>query len=756
MVRIALAICLLAATVPANAQAPSPQASATQRVPTIQERRARAPFPIPAATGPITVDGAVTEGQWETALKLELNYEVRPGENTPPPVRTEVFLVYDDRALYVAFKAYDNTPSAIRARYRDRDNAFNDDWVGILLDTFNDERRAYEFFSNPLGVQMDMFMDDVSGNEDNAWNAIWESKGRITETGYEVEFAIPFTQLRFQTTAGAQPQTWGIDLMRSYPRVNRHHITLFPRIRGENSYLGQEEKVSGFAGIRAGQNLEIVPTVTTVRSDARADFPRGQMRNTRADGDFGLTTKWGITPNVTFNATFNPDFSQVEADAVQLDLNTQFALFFNETRPFFLENADFFVTPRLQLLHTRQIVQPNGAVKLTGKTGRHAFGFFAAQDGATGVILPGFESSRTRLLEDDTLASVGRYRFDVGSNSTVGAMITDRRGGDYFNNVISIDGRHRFSTADSIQGTLAFSSVQDAASIAALTSAGRRTDIATEVHFDHSVRNWNAYTNFRERGKDFRSDLGFITQVDIRRFEYGGARTWQGDGDKFYSRMQISGNFDQTERTDRALIERELEGYFSLNSKRESFMQFGGGRRTYVFNGVRFDQRFQSVFAEMRASANLFFGSNVNWGEWIDFSHTRPADQLQMRPFVNANLGRHLAIQYSHQINRLKVEGGELFLAQVPEMRINYQRDTRTMFRAILQYTNVGRDPLLFVNPVASENRDLFAQLLFSYKVNPQTAMYVGYVSGASGTDEFAMTHANQTLFAKFSYAWLR
>ncbi|MBI4263130.1 MAG: carbohydrate binding family 9 domain-containing protein [Acidobacteria bacterium] len=716
--------------------------------------RTRAPFPIPATTASVTLDGAVTESLWEDALTLELRYEVRPGENIPPPVRTEMLLAHDDRNLYVAFRCYDDDPAAIRARFSDRDTMWNDDFVGVVLDTFNDERRAYEFFANPLGVQGDMLMDDVSGNEDAAWNAIWDSAGRITEAGYEVEMVIPFSQLRFQTASG--PQTWGLDGIRSYPRRDRHHLTLFPRIRGENSYLAQEEKISGFSGIRPGQNLEVIPTVTALRSDARADFPRGRLTNLRSEGDLGVTAKWGITPNITVNGTINPDFSQVEADAVQLDVNNQFALFFGETRPFFLEGSDFFRTSRLNLLHTRQVAQPNGALKVSGKTGRHAFGLFSAQDETTTIILPESQRSRTRVLDAETVATVGRYRFDVGDNSTVGAMVTDRRGGRYFNNVVAIDSRHRFSAADSISATLAYSSTTDAPSIAALTSADRRSAAAVDVLYNHSVRNWNAYATYRGHGKDFRADLGFITQVDVRRWEAGGGRIWHGDQTRFYNRIQVSGNFDQTEDEDRSLIEREWEGYIFLNGRRESFVQWGGGRRTFVFGGVRFDQVFQGAYGELRPSQAVQFSLGVNWGDWIDFAHTRAARQRTIRPGVNLNYGRHLAVRVRHIYDTLDVAGGRLFSAHVPELRLIYQRDVRTLVRAIVQYTGVSRDARLYLDAVNRESRDLFAQLLFSYKVNAQTALYFGYVSGARGTEEFALTHANRTLFAKVGYAWLR
>ena len=716
-------------------------------------RPPRTPFPIPLMTAP-TLDGAITEPSWGTALALELRYEIRPGENTPPPVRSEVFLGHDEHHLYVAFRCHDDNPAAIRARFAERDEAFSDDWVGVVLDTFNDERRAYEFLSNPLGVQMDMLMDDVTGNEDSSWNAIWKSSGRITQTGYEVEIAIPFSQIRFQATGGS-PQTWGVDLMRSYPRRDRAQFTLFPRIRGENSYLGQEEKLSGFKGIQAGQNIEIVPTFTAVRSDARAAFPDGAFSRLSADGDFGLSARWGITPNITFNGTINPDFSQIEADSVQLDVNNQFALFFNETRPFFLEGADFFATPRLNLLHTRQIVQPQGAAKITGKVGRHTFGVLAAQDETTAIILPGFEGSRTRLLDADTLATVGRYRIDVGENSTLGGMVTDRRGGGYFNNVVAIDGRHRFTTADSLQGTIAYSTARDAASIAPLTSDTGRSGTAVELLLEHSVRTWNVWAEYGAKDRDFRADLGFITQVDVRRWEVGGGRTWHGEESNFYNSININANVDQTTRLDGTLLEREAEAYASINGARESFAQVGAGVRKRVFNGVTFDEQFQSVYGEMRPSADIKLGASANWGDAIDFAHTRAGRERTVRPFVAINYGRHVAMNYGHVFNSLNVPGGRLFFAHVPELRVGYQHNVRTRLRAILQYTGLSRDPEVYTNQVSRENRDLFAQLLFSYKVNPQSAVYLGFSTGARGTEEFSLTPAHRTVFAKVSYAWL-
>ena len=330
-------------------------------------RQGRPPLRIQRAASKIAIDGSLDEPAWQTAATMELRYETRPAENTAPPVRTEIFLAYDEDHFYMAFRAHDPNPSEIRAHVTDRDKAFSDDFVGVVLDTFNDERRAFEFFVNPLGVQMDMFQDDVSGNEDESWDAIWDSAGKITASGFEVEIAIPWSSLRFPRAEG--DQTWGFDALRFYPRTQRHRISSHPLDRNITCYLCQASKMTGFAGVTPGKNVEIAPTVTANRTDRREDDLLDRpIREGSYETELGLTAKWGITPSLTLNAAINPDFSQVEADAAQLDVNTQFALFFPEKRPFFLEGADFFRSP-FEAVFTRNVANPGLGGQAHGQGG---------------------------------------------------------------------------------------------------------------------------------------------------------------------------------------------------------------------------------------------------------------------------------------------------------------------------------------------------------------------------------------------------
>ena len=396
------------------------------------------------------VDGVLDEPAWENALVLKIAYEWLPGDNTPAPVDTDVLITHNRTHVYVGFRCFDPEPQKIRAHLMDRDaidTFIQDDHISIMFDTFNDERRAFQFRVNALGVQADANFSELEGYEDFSWDAIWKSAGKITEFGYVVEIAIPFNQLRFPKSE--QPILWGFEADRSYPRTVRHRLSTLGRDRDRSCILCQSNKLLGFANVSSGKNLEFDPTLTVTRTDNREDFPDGPMENGAVDVEPGITARWGITPNLILNATVNPDFSQVEADVAQLDVNTRFALRYPEKRPFFLEGADFFLTP-MEALFTRTVYDPLWGAKMTGKLGRNAIGIFTTQDRYNNLIFPANEGSQSTSLEENVFSGVVRYRRDIGSGSTMGVLYTGRSGDDYYNHVGGIDGFLRLSETDTI------------------------------------------------------------------------------------------------------------------------------------------------------------------------------------------------------------------------------------------------------------------------------------------------------------------
>jgi hypothetical protein len=709
-------------------------------------------YAIERVASAITVDGVIDAAEWANVKPIDVAFETFPGNNIAARVRTEAYLGYDDKNLYVGFRAFDPNTGAIRAHLTDRDSAYQDDFIGIAIDTFNDERRAFEFFVNPLGVQMDLTNNDLTGNEDDSWDAIWSSSGKIHSDRWEVEMAIPFSQIRFKES-GTDVQTWGIDIVRIYPREQRYRLGLHKQNRNRSCYVCQMSKLTGFRGITPGRNVEISPTVTTQRTDARPE-----LGSPLASGSFktepGVTARWGMTPNLTLNAAVNPDFSQIEADSAQLDINNTFALFFNEKRPFFLEGADFFETP-FSIVYTRTIAEPDWGAKLTGKEGNHGGGVFISRDAKTQLLIPGSQGSSLTTLNERNLTGVLRYRRDFGKTANLGATFTARQGGEYANRVGGIDGYWRVTQSDTVTAQVLSSSTKYPDSVEADGGNGH----AVFARYRHGTRNWYWAARFEDVSDGFRADTGFMPRVDYRLGIAALERAWwPKDGQKtWWTRVFWGGDWDRTEESSSGIVlEEELETWVGFGGPKQSFFHFDVGTRNRHYNGMDFDgETFVNLFAEITPLKSIYASLELNAGDQIDFTNTQPATRVRIAPFMRWRATRHLQLQLGHTNERLDVDGGRLYTANLSELRAVYQFNVRMFVRALIQYTDIQRDPSLY-DDTAIEGRSklLFPQLLFSYKVNPQTVLFVGYSSTRVGDERIDVTEADRTLFVKVGYAW--
>ena len=749
-----LAAALMVVAFPALAQ----QATTT-KVP-IKAKQYR----VESSSEPIKVDGVLDEAAWKTAQPMEFDAETSPGDNIVPPARTVGYMTYDQKNLYVAFQAFDPKPSEIRAHLSDRDTAFSDDFVGVVLDTFNDNRRAFEFFVNPLGVQMDLIQDDTNRNEDSSWDAIWNTAGRITAEGYIVEMAIPFTSIRFPRTDAEQ--TWGVDMVRIYPRSSRHRLGLQGQDRNRNCYLCQSSRVTGFRGITPGRDIELDPTLTAQHTSVRTGFPAGDLSSGGADVDAGLTARWGITPNLTLNAAINPDFSQIEADSVQLDINTQFALFFNEKRPFFLEGYDFFKGP-MQAVYTRTVADPKFGLKTTGRLGKSTIGAYVAEDEITQLIIPGVEGSSPATIAGTNRSSAFRYRYNVGETSSIGAMLTTRDGDGYNNRVYGIDGTFRFTPKDTITAQILGTQGQYPLAIqSAYGQPATTSDIGGRIQYRHNSKHLFYGATYEDIGTEFRADSGFIPQIG---YKYGNAvveySIYGEKGKNWYSRWWFGGDYDDMRQQSGELIEQELEGWAVVQGPMQSFAQIVTGTRNQRFADTDFETQFLHWNLEARPIGDLLVFLSGTFADQIDFANVQLGERLRVGGGVQWNIGMRTKINMSHSYEDLDVPGGRLFSAEVTQLRAVYQFNIRMFARAILQYTDITRDPDLYKHSDPSRRfKRMFPQLLFSYKVNPQTVFFAGY-SGTRLGGEFrdplgapidvGFTEADRTFFLKLGYAWL-
>jgi hypothetical protein len=713
--------------------------------------RTQPSFRVERLQGEVRVDGRLDDAAWQLPPTFELAYEIRPAENQPAPVRTEVWVTYDTSSLYVAFRAHDDDPSQIRARFSDRDTAFADDSVGILLDTFNDQRRAFQFFVNPLGVQMDFTYNEMTSNEDVSWDAIWDSAGRITDTGYEVEIRIPFSSLRFPSGSGEM--TWGVNAVRIYPRDQRYQFGLNPIARGNNCFLCQTSTLTGVAGVAPARSVELHPTVTSAMTGRRSSFPHGSFDNGDPDTQAGLNAQWGITPNMMLTGTINPDFSQVEADAAQLQVNTQFALFFPEKRPFFLEGADLFDS-RINAVYSRNIAEPEWGLKLTGKSGKNAIGAIVAQDRRTNFLLPSSEGSALASVESENLSTILRYRRDLFGRTTGGVFYTGREGDGYHNRMLGGDILFRWKTTEALRVELLGSQTQYPTAIATRTGHhGELTGHALRAVYQHTSRNWMYYAMLRDVAPGFRGDLGFIPRTDFRELAGALERAWY-PGRRGWTQARLAFEGGELEDHRGNHLERRAQLIGWAQGPRQSMVSAEVRSSDVSYRGQLFDTDSFGLYGEIQAMPDLQLFAGASIGRQVDFANVRQGEQLRFDPGMNLNLGRHLRLRLSHSWEALDVDDGRLFTANLTQMRATYQMNVRSFVRWVGQHVDIERDPALYSFPIDGRSRDFVNQLLFSYKVNPLTVLFLGYSDTHVGTSQIDLTQQSRTLFFKIGYAW--
>jgi len=618
---------------------------------------------IPKTSENIDIDGVLDDSAWKNALKLTLNYEVDPGENITPPVETEVYLMYSNKYLYVGFIALDPNPEQIRARISERDNSFADDWVGIILDTYNDERRTYEFLCNPLGVQTDMIQSNY-GASGRSWDAVWNSHARITDNGYIVEMAIPFRALNFHRSDSTQ--IWGVDAVRSYPREVRHHIGLFPRNRDINSYMSQADKLVGFQGATPGRNIEIDPTFSTVITQEKIN---GEFENTNERYDPGLTAHWGFSPSMKLSLAINPDFSQIEADAAQLNVNRQFARYYPERRPFFLEGADFFGFG-LPVIRFRSFADPEWGVKIAGKQGENSIGFCIVEDSITNILLPTSFSTYSTSIDKKNLGTVLRYRRDIGVSSTAGFILTDREGDDYYNRMGGAGFNFNFTRYDRLTFTGGYSQTKYPEEIS--TNYGE-PDTAFNGWsllggYYHNSRNMDWWLNFWVMDPNFRGDLGFIYQSDYKNVSCGSNFKWYNSPDNWYNFVSVGWSYAHEKNFGDTLIYKDLSIFFNLAGLHQSDFSASVHYGKNTYQGLEFDNNYASFFSGFRPSGLVCMSIYTRYGDQIDYTNVELGKRTNINPYIEFNLGRNIYIEVNHEYENLSIDQGRLYTANLKKI----------------------------------------------------------------------------------------
>jgi hypothetical protein len=724
---------------------------------------------ITRTTGPITVDGDLSDPGWRGATRVDTWYETNPGDNVPPKVRSVGYVTYDDKFIYAGFEFFDSDPSQIRAPFHDRDALSSGfDFGGIVLDPRNDGRTGYEFLATPRGIQYDAINDDTTGNETSAPDFYWDSVGRITNDGWILEIRIPFSSLRY---TGSGPQTWGIMLYRNYPRDFRYQIFSTRLPRGSSCFVCRSNVLTGLEGLPSGDHVVLAPYASAKQEAAPSGALGSRLVAGPSEATGGLDAKWIPDPDHAFDVAINPDFSQVESDVAKITANERFALNYPEKRPFFLEGTELFSTP-VQAVYSRAITSPRWGLRATGKLDSTAYTVLVADDrGGGSAIVPGPDFSSFAPQDFSSRVGVARVRHDIG-RSFVSLLLTDREveGGGY-NRVIGPDFQWRPSDTDTVTGQFlaSVSETPNRPELAAEWDGRRLTGGAADVWWVHETKTYDVNAEVKAFGEGFRADDGFVPQVGFRESYAEVGYTWHPTGvlSKVRAFALTDPMWDNEGRQMRNLVAGGvvLNGLWNLYAKLwwygDRWRVGREGDDPAAFRMIPQNQfRFSVEVTPSQFLSDIYLEGIV--GEQIDWANARPGRgaSLILSAVLQPTNHLSLAVDASRRwVDAEPVDGGprrRLFTAQVERLKATYTFSSRLYARVIGQYERTDTDPALYLDAVDARSGSLAGSGLLAYKLNWQTVVFVGYGDDRT-LDEFGhLQRSGRQFFLKTSYAFQR
>jgi Domain of unknown function (DUF5916) len=753
----------------------------------------RAPRVADAGSSEVVIDGSISEAVWQRAVMLTGFSLHQPIDGRPSPDSTEVLLWYSPNAMYFAIRAFEphGGGSAVRATLADRDRVSADDNVEIHLDTFGNRRRAFVFIVNPLGIQGDGTKSEgggfmpgsniMPGQNDLSPDFLWQSKGRVTEWGYEVELRVPFSALRYP---GGDSQDWGLQIVRNVQHSG-YQETWTPARRASASFLSQAGSLRQLRGLQYRQAVELNPELTSTTSGLPSTPGGSSDWRYRSANALGGNIRWGMTSNFTLNGTVKPDFSQVEADATQIATDLRFALFYPEKRPFFVEGIDQFNVPN-SLVYTRRVVRPTAAAKITGKVGATDFALLSAVD----------DQQISRAPGENPVVNILRLRRDFSGQSTIGLLLSGREEAGSFNRVAGGDLRVVF-------GGMYFAQFQAVGSATRnLTTGATATRAAPmwEAVVDRTGRAFGFHYSIRGIHRDFDAWNGFVPRSDLVEPSISNRFTWYGrpgsaieQYNTFFTTAALW-RYDDFFAT-KSLLEDRIAMMNGLTFRGRWTVNVNPTLATFAFDPNRYANRFvisaggidTSAFVPSARTTTLVLTARVSTpqfqrfdasvsvtgGNDVDFQETSRVRRFDVNASANWRPTEKLRVNGSYASTLLTRRSDEdpTTRIRIPRIKLEYQIARPIFVRFVGQYDAESGDPLVRDPrtglPVYSRTgtslsllnrtvaRDLRVDWLFSYRPTPGTVLFAGYGSSLTEDEPLAfrdLRRASDALFVKMSY----
>ena len=661
---------------------------------------------------PPTIDGRLDDEVWRTAAMLSNFVQQAPLDGAPATEETEIYISYDSEHIYFAFYLHYSDPSLLRANRVDRDTAWQDDLMTVYLDTFLDQQVSYDFDLNGYNVQGDGVINASQSRggpipiADRSWEALFYSGTEIVEDGFTAEMAIPFKSFRYPEQQPGVEHRWGFQFVREIKGKNQENVVWAPMSRDVQSFMGQMGVLEGMTDLSTSRNLEILPSFTAIQYSS-IDGETGEFVGRGTDPEGGVNVKYGITSNLTADFTANPDFSQIESDLPQIEVNQRFPLFFPELRPFFLEGAEIFefVSP-VDLVHTRTLVDPNVGAKLTGKVGNTTLGVMVTDDEAPGKRDDPNDPGYGRTAQ----VAIGRARYDLYSESHIGALVTDREFLDGYNRVGGIDGQFRLGQATRFNFVAFQSQDRDENGV-------ERTGPMLGAMVGHEGRHLQARVFGARIDPDFRTDVGFLQRVDQQLGSANVGYRWWPESWLISWGPTLDYQLSYTHAGIRE--DETIDAGLNFDFSRNINVSGNAIQAHERFGGVDFDRRSYSLSTFISTSRLFSLGGSFRWGDEIYYID-------RQNPYLGRGNSATLSAtvrpdpRFSSQLNLATSRFFDIRNGSHPVFNVQ-------VLRALSTFTFTDRLLLRNITEYNSFRGTLGTNLLLTYRINALTVFYVGY-----------------------------
>ncbi len=727
---------------------------------TSEERRNAPITATPLLPGEkIRIDGKLDDAVWQRIAPMGEFYEYRPRDAMPAKYATEARIAYDRHALFLALTAHDPDTALLDAPLVRRDRVQgSQDLFAVHIDPAGTRKFAQIFRVNAAGAIGDGLFNEDTTTEDFTPDFEFEVRTARTATGWTAEFRIPFSTLRYSNPPAAN---WSIQIVRGISRDQQYRLANGRIPRDSNCFLCYAQTLEGLKDLPAGLEFTVTPQMTLRRA---TDQLNGGSRIGKNDFVAGVDIKFRPRPDLVFDATINPDFSQVELDTPQLASNAQFALFFPEKRPFFLEGADILSSP-LSAIYTRSINDPAWGARLTQRNDTSDFTFLTARDDGKGLILlPGPLSTGFASQESKSQATIGRFRTHNGTWS-IGGLVTDRTYESTsgqpaaYNRVAGLDFVWRPEGETRVRGQVLGSSTNDPRN--PRDPGTPDSDFAALLDYNYRDANWVLSGGMVQVGRGFRADNGFFGQAGYtnifqefqRKFTNVGAFHEVSPYFNFARNVDEDGRVLYLQTIPGILLVTALNTSIGIEWRPNTLVRFSNAgeplKRDQVFAFIDSAPGtwLSAVHLETAIGDRADVAANVmRRGYYIGASATvRLSDRFEIEPRIDESV----------MGSKILAAGREIALRErAVQVTSVYHFTARDHLRLIGQYSSVKRDPLQYISPVTANDKTETLSLVYGHLRSLGTSVYAGASTSRNSNSSSAERHRQNEIFVKVSWAF--